>query len=116
VFAAATITATALLWHTGMALWLELLICITLLGLIVGNILKGTNLMRVSFIANRVFNIFNHIYFANLIAIIIAVLAIVSNIVYYIRALVAWIKKRKQKREGKECCEEKTEGEVCPFC
>ena len=95
VFAAATITATALLWHTGMALWLEVLICVTLLGLIAGNVLPGTNLIRISYIANRSFNIINHIYFNNVIAVIIAVSAITSNIVYYIRQFVAWNKGRK---------------------
>jgi len=89
VFAISTITATALLWHTGMALWLELLICGTLLGLIVGNILKGTNLMRCSFIANRAFNIVNHMYFANIIAVIIAISAICSNLVFYLREFIA---------------------------
>lgn len=95
VFAICTIIATALLWHTGMALWLELLICLTLLGLIYGNIQKGTDLMRVSFIFNRLFNIINHIYFNNVIAVIIAVLAISSNIVFYIRQYIAWKKERK---------------------
>ena len=95
VFAILTITATALLWHTGMTLWLELLICATLLGLIVGNILKGTNLMRCSFIANRAFNIINHAYFMNVIAVFIAFAAIGSNLVFYLREFIAWMKKRK---------------------
>jgi len=94
VFAVATITATSMLWHFGMALWLEVFICLTLLGLIVGNILPGTNLMRVSFIANRAFNIVNHVYFNNIIAVVIAVCAIGSNVIYYIRQLVIWLKKR----------------------
>ena len=95
VFAASTITVTALLWHTGIALWLEVLICVTLLGLIYGNIRKGTDLMRVSFIANRSFNIINHIYFNNVIEVIIAVAAIGPNIVFYIRQFVAWKKAQK---------------------
>jgi hypothetical protein len=76
--------------------WLEWLICLTLLGLIVGNILKGTALMRCSFIANRVFNIINHVHFANIIAVIIAIAAIGSNIVFYIREFIAWLKERKK--------------------
>ena len=100
IFAVSTITATVLfvtIWRSViMAVWLELLICVTLLGLIVGNILKGTNLMRVSFVANRVFNIINHIYFANVIAVVIASLSIGSNIVFYIRQLIAWAKKPKE--------------------
>jgi hypothetical protein len=50
--------------------------------------------MRVSFIANRAFNIINHVYFNNVIAVIIAVSAIGSNIVFYIRQLAAWMKER----------------------
>jgi len=76
--------------------WLETFICVTLLGLIVGNILTGTNLMRISFMANRALNIVNHILFANLISVIIAALAIGSNVVYYIRL---WIEKARKKRE-----------------
>jgi hypothetical protein len=105
IFAVATITASVLFMTVpflrryvafgGNGWWLELLIMITLLGLIVGNILKGTNLMRVSFVANRVFNIINHLYFGNLIAVIIATLSIGSNLVFYCRQLYAWYKKRK---------------------
>jgi len=95
IFAATTITATALLWHTGMALWLEVMICLTLLGLIVGNVQKGTNLMRCSFMANRSFNIINHVYFSNIIAVVIAIAAITSNVVFYIRQ---WIKARGKKQ------------------
>jgi len=98
VFAISTITATALLWHTGMALWLELLICATLLGLIVGNILKGTNLMRCSFIANRAFNIVNHMYFANVVAVVIAICAICSNLVFYLREFIARTKEQKSNK------------------
>ena len=81
---------------------LEWLICLTLIGLIIGNILKGTNLMRVSFIANRVFNIINHHYFTNVIAVIIASAAILSNIIFYIRELVAWMKKRKTAEQAEQ--------------
>jgi len=98
VFATATISSTVVLVHIvgvdSVGPWLEWFICITLLGLIVGNILNGTNLMRVSFISNRVFNIINHIYFSNLIAVIIAVCAIGSNLVFYLREFVAWRKTR----------------------
>ena len=95
IFAVSTMTATALLWHTGMALWLELLICVTLLGLIIGNVRKGTDLMRVSFIANRSFNIINHVYFNNAVAVVIAIAAIGSNVVFYARQLAAWLHNRK---------------------
>jgi len=98
VFIVSTVTATALLWHTGMALWLELFICATLIGLIIGNILKGTNLMRISFIANRSFNIINHAYFYNVIAVIIAIAAIGSNLVFYLRQYLAWKKEGKSKQ------------------
>ena len=97
IFIVCTVTATALLWPTGMALWLELLICVTLIGLIIGNVQKGTNLMRISFIANRSFNIINHLYFNNVIAVIIAIAAIGSNVVFYIRQFVAWYKERNKK-------------------
>ena len=100
IFAAATITGTTLLWHTGMALWLEVLICVTLLGLIWGNIQKGTNLMRISFIANRTFNIINHVYFNNVIAVIIAASAITSNLVFYLREYIAYKKKKASSQEN----------------
>jgi len=100
LFTALTVVSTILLvhvWHVDtFGAWLEWIICITLVGLIVGNVLKGTNLMRVSFIGNRVFNIINHVYFANVIAVIIAVLAIISNIIYYVRMFITWNKKRKE--------------------
>jgi hypothetical protein len=99
VFASATITSTIVLVYflkvDSYGAWLEWLICLTLIGLIVGNILNGTNLMRVSFISNRVFNIVNHIYFSNLIAVIIAVCAIGSNLVFYLREFIAWRKTHK---------------------
>jgi len=100
IFAIATITSTVVLVYIFQVdtagIWLEWMICLTLLGLILGNILEGTNLMRCSFIANRVFNLVNHIYFDNAIAVIIAVAAIASNIIYYIRMLFAWLKERKK--------------------
>ncbi|MCL2087931.1 MAG: YgjV family protein [Oscillospiraceae bacterium] len=89
IFAILTITATSFLWTLGMALWLEIMICVTLLGLILGSVLKGTNIMRVSFITNRVFNIINHIHFNNPIGVIIASTAIGSNVVFYIRQMIA---------------------------
>jgi len=66
-------------------IWLEVVICTTLVGLIVGNILDGTNVMRVSFIINRIFTIINHLIVGNLIGMIIAICAITSNLVYYIK-------------------------------
>jgi len=93
LFAVATIASTIILVHIirvdTVGWWLEWLICVTLLGLIVGNVMEGTNLMRSSFIANRVFNIINHVYFVNIIAVIIAASAIGSNVVFYIRQFVA---------------------------
>jgi len=79
--------------------WLEWLICATLIGLIIGNIQTGTNLMRVSFIANRVFNIINHVFFNNIVAVIIAATAIGSNIIFYIRQLISWYKDKNKEEE-----------------
>ena len=119
IFAASTITASLLfisvpslrryIAFDGTAWWLELCIMLTLLGLILGNILKGTNLMRVSFVLNRIFNIINHVYFLNLIAVIIATLSIGSNIVYYIRMLITQIKKPKQPAPTEEEPAEQTQ-------
>jgi len=99
-FTLSTIVSTVVLVHilqvATYGAWLEWLICITLVGLIIGNVLEGTTLMRLSFVANRVFNIINHVYFANVIAVIIAVLAIISNIIYYVRMLISWLKERKR--------------------
>jgi len=100
VFIILTVGSTVLLVHIidGIATvgwWLEWLICITLIGLIIGNIQKGTNLMRVSFILNRVCNIINHYYFNNLVGVIIAVVAISSNIIFYIRQFISWLRVRK---------------------
>ena len=92
IFIVATVLSTALLGHLGMSWWLEILICLTLIGLIVGNVLEGQNVMRLSFVANRIFNIINHVYFNNVIAVIIAALAIISNAIYYVRVFVAWTK------------------------
>jgi len=106
VFAVLTIGATIVLVYIiqvpTRGAWLEWLICATLLGLIVGNVLEGTNLMRVSFVANRVFNIINHVYFNNIIAVVIAVSAIGSNAVYYTRMLVSWLKKRNKEEIAEE--------------
>ena len=93
IFSSATVASTILLGHLGMAWWLEWLICVTLVGLIIGNVLRGQNVMRLSFVANRVFNIFNHVHFNNPIAVIIAVLAIGSNGVYYLRLLIEYLRK-----------------------
>jgi len=79
-------------------LWLEIVITATLVGLIVGNILKGTNVMRISFIINRVFTIINHLVVGNLIGMIIAVCAIISNFVYYIKLFLD-IKNKKLKKD-----------------
>ena len=72
---------------------IEWFICVTLIGLTIGNVLNGQNVMRLSFVVNRFFNIYNHVYFYNAIAVIIAALAIGSNGVYYIRLFVAKLRK-----------------------
>jgi len=99
-FATATIASTLVLVYIiqvpTYGAWLEWLICATLLGLIVGNVMEGTVIMRVSFMSNRVFNIINHAYFNNVIAVIIAVCAIGSNLVFYLRQLIAWMKARRR--------------------
>jgi len=103
IFATSTFGSTIILVHImqlpSVGWWLEWLICITLLGLIIGNILQGTKLMRWSFVANRVFNTINHAYFANVIAVIIAVAAILSNLLFFARMA---IDKAKAKRRGEE--------------
>ena len=102
VFVASTVISTVVLVYIfrvpTVGAWLEWLICITLIGLIIGNVLEGTNLMRISFVVNRVFNIINHAFFNNVIAVIIAMLTISSNIIFYIRQLVSWIKKRRDNK------------------
>ncbi|MCL2572332.1 MAG: YgjV family protein [Defluviitaleaceae bacterium] len=105
VFITATVASTVILVHVIQVdvsgVWVEWAICLTLIGLIVGNVITGTDLMRVSFVANRAFNIINHAYFGNAIAVIIACLTISSNIIYYVRQLVAWRKAKKStKIEG----------------
>lgn len=117
IFAISTFGSTILLLHVFPALdimhvptyaiWLEWLICITLLGLIVGNILQGTALMRWSFIFNRVFNIVNHAYFANVIAVFIAVAAILSNLLFFARMAI-----EKAKGEQEELSAESDEPEA----
>jgi len=100
IFAAIFITAhvgsTALLVHVFQvdihSVWLEWLICTTLIGLVIGNVSSGTHLMRVSFVVNRMFNIINHAYFGNAISVVIACLTISSNIIFYVRQLVKWIR------------------------
>lgn len=79
--------------------WLEWMISLTLVGLIIGNVTPGTDLMRISFVANRAFNIINHWHFVNIIAVFIACMTISSNIIYYIRQLVSWIVKRRKERK-----------------
>ena len=106
MFISGTVASTVILVHIlqvdTAGTWVEWLICITLIGLIIGNVISGTDLMRLSFVANRTFNIINHWYFANVIAVIIACLTISSNIIFYIRMLVAWIKKRRAERVAGE--------------
>ena len=76
--------------------WVEIFICATLIGLIIGNILPGTLVMRLSFIGNRVFNIINHLIFGNLIGVVIATMAIGSNLWFYIRILRTHLLKKKR--------------------
>jgi len=75
----------------------EWFIAATLVGLTIGNVLNGQNVMRLSFVVNRMFNIYNHIFFLNAIAVIIAALAIISNAIYYVRLFASW---RKTRNEG----------------
>ena len=111
LFIILTVGSTVLLVHIiqvqTYGAWLEWMICITLIGLVIGNIQTGTDLMRVSFIANRVFNIINHIYFNNVVAVAIATSAIGSNIIYYIRMLIAWVKSVKLLTEEVKRLEER---------
>ena len=99
IFISSTVGSTAFLVHiVGVdtaGVWLEWLISLTLIGLIIGNVITGTNLMRISFVVNRMFNIINHAYFGNAIAVIIACLTISSNFIFYMRQLVAYIRERK---------------------
>ena len=101
VFITVTLGSTVTLVHIVQVetagTWVEWLISLTLVGLIIGNVITGTNLMRVSFVANRAFNIINHAYFNNVIAVIIACLTISSNLIYYIRQFVAWKKEHRIK-------------------
>jgi len=76
-------------------IWVEWMICLTLIGLIIGNVITGTNLMRLSFMANRAFNIINHWYFNNVIAVFIACMTISSNLIFYIRQFISWYRKRR---------------------
>jgi len=93
------------IFRTGVAIsfvWVEILICATLIGLIIGNILPGTLVMRCSFIGNRLFNIINHVFFGNAIGVVIATMAIGSNVLYYVRG---WIKMGKERKLKKCGCE-----------
>jgi len=94
IFSAAIIASTIIMVHIMQVphtnLFVEWCIAATLIGLTIGNVLKGQNVMRLSFVVNRLFNIYNHIYFLNAIAVIIAGLAIGSNVIYYFRVFMAW--------------------------
>jgi len=94
IFSAAIVASTIIMVHIMQVphtnLFVEWSIAATLVGLTIGNVLKGQNVMRLSFVVNRMFNIYNHVYFLNAIAVIIATLAIVSNGIYYLRMFLAW--------------------------
>jgi len=93
--------------------WVELFICATLIGLIIGNILPGTLVMRLSFIGNRGFNIVNHLIFGNAIGVVIASMAIGSNVLYYIRGWRTALQKRKKcKCEDEQVQENVFEGRI----
>ena len=119
VFISATVGSTVFLVHVVQVevsgIWVEWMICITLIGLIIGNVISGTVLMRASFVANRTFNIINHWYFANVIAVIIACLTISSNIIYLGRVFFAWNRERKELRKCKCVCTEKAPGAIGPY-
>jgi hypothetical protein len=101
IFSVAIVASTIIMVHIMQVphtnLFVEWSIAATLVGLTIGNVLNGQNVMRLSFVVNRMFNIYNHITFLNAIAVIIAALAIVSNGIYYFRRLVAWNRKRQGK-------------------
>jgi len=104
VFVLATLATTIVLVHIAQvrihSVWLEWLICLTLIGLIVGNVLEGdTHTMRISFVFNRIFNIINHAYFLNVISVIIACLTISSNIIFYLRLFFQWRHAKKNNLE-----------------
>jgi hypothetical protein len=105
IFGVATVGSTIYMVHIlqvrTVGWWVEWLSCITLIGLIIGNIQKGTNMMRLSYVANRFCNIVNHVYFANIIAVIIAISAIISNAVYYLRLLYEKMTRKDVKRQSK---------------
>ena len=94
IFSAGIFASTIIMVHIMQVphtnLFVEWSIAFTLVGLTIGNVLKGQNVMRLSFVVNRMFNIYNHVYFLNAIAVIIAALAIGSNGIYYIRMFLAW--------------------------
>jgi len=119
VFIVATVASTVILVHIirvdTAGTWVEWLICLTLIGLIVGNVISGTDLMRISFVANRSFNIINHWYFANVIAVIIACLTISSNIIYYVRMFFAWKKERKAYRQRLITTTDNAPGAIGPY-
>ena len=119
VFISGTVGSTIVLVHIMQVpvsgVWVEWLICITLIGLIIGNVITGTNLMRLSFVANRTFNIINHWYFYNVIAVIIACLTISSNLIFYIRMFFAWNKERKVLRTRVCITTEKAPGAIGPY-
>jgi len=125
LFILATVGSTVILVHMiGVpihSVWLEWCICITLIGLIIGNVISGTDLMRVSFVANRVFNIINHWHFSNIIAVFIACMTISSNIIFYTRKLISWNSKRKAENRGNletaaEQNEEPMNAKIMEYC
>ena len=119
VFISGTVASTIILVHIMQVpiagVWVEWLICITLIGLIVGNVITGTDLMRLSFVANRTFNIINHWYFYNVIAVIIACLTISSNIIFYVRMFFAWRKQRKAFKTRVTVATDKAPGAIGPY-
>lgn len=104
VFIGATVVSTIVLVYImevdTVGAWLEWLITFTLAGLVIGNVITGTHLMRISFVANRAFNIINHWYFSNIIAVFIACMTISSNIIFYVRQLVGWIRRRRKEKQN----------------
>ena len=119
VFITATVASTIILVHIirvdTAGTWVEWLICMTLIGLIVGNVISGTDLMRLSFVANRSFNIINHWYFANVIAVIIACLTISSNIIYYVRMFFSWRHEKKALKTRVAVAIDKAPGAIGPY-
>jgi len=104
IFIGTTFASTIILVHIigvdTVGAWLEWPIAITLAGLVIGNVMVGTHIMRVSFVVNRLLNIINHWYFSNIISVFIACMTISSNIIFYVREFIKWYRGRGKVEDG----------------